>query len=166
MNLMIVSGGQTGVDRAALTWAMRRGFLHGGWCPRSRWSEDGPIPHKFHLKETPSRAAGERTLWNVRDSDATVIITMKEFLSGGTARTARFCNELSRPVVLLSSAVFTPREAGAALRHFVLKHRVRRLNVAGPRASEEPGAAAFAHAVLDAAFHTSAQGTAKARAAC
>ncbi|MGH8048750.1 MAG: putative molybdenum carrier protein [Chthoniobacterales bacterium] len=152
MQLTIVSGGQTGVDRAALAWARRNGIPHGGWCPRGRWSESGPIPRIYRLRETRSRAVGERTLWNVRDSDATAILCLHTKLTGGTAQTARFCYDLEKPLLFLSAAIWTPREAGAALRHFIRKNDVHVLNIAGPRASEEPGAAVFTRAVLDHAF--------------
>jgi len=152
MKLTIVSGGQTGVDRTALAWARRNGVAHGGWCPRGRASESGPVPRCYRLRETPSATLEERTLWNVRDSDATVILNLRSRLAGGTAQTARFCYELGKPVLLLSASVWTPREAGAALRHFLAKHRPRRLNIAGPRASQEAGAGKFTRAVLDHAF--------------
>jgi hypothetical protein len=152
MQPTILSGGQTGVDRAALAWARRNGVPHGGWCPAGRWSENGPIPRVYRLRETPSNAVGERTLWNVRDSDATVILSLRVKLTGGTAQTARFCYELEKPLLFLSAATWTPREAGAALRHFIEKHGVRVLNIAGPRASEEPHGGKFTSAVLDHAF--------------
>jgi len=149
MHLTIVSGGQTGVDRTALAWARRHGVPHGGWCPAGRWSEDGPIPRVYKLRETPSRALEERTLWNVRDSDATAILSLRTKLTGGTAQTAKFCYELGKPLLFLSAALWTPREAGAALRYFVAKHSVKALNIAGPRASEEPQVSRFVRSVLD-----------------
>lgn len=152
MKLTILSGGQTGVDRAALSWAVRRGVPHGGWCPGGRRSEDGRIPKEYHLRETPSPDVEERTLWNVRDSDGTAIFSMSEDLTGGTAQTARFCVELGRPLLFLAATVWTVHESALALRHFLGKYRVRRLNVAGPRASEQPEAAKFTRAVLNAAF--------------
>src|SRR5215831_1881733 len=69
----IISGGQTGVDTAGLWFALRNGLLHGGWCPRGRKREDGLIPRRFRLRETPSRGYLQRTQWNVRDSDGTII---------------------------------------------------------------------------------------------
>lgn len=146
-----MSGGQTGADRAALAWAVRHGIPHDGWCPRDRWSESGPIPRRYCLRETPSSGAAERTLWNVRDSDGTVILSMRERLFGGTAQTAKFCIELGKPMIALAATVWTPREAGLVIRHFVHRHGIRRLNIAGPRASEEPDVAKFVKAVLDAA---------------
>ena len=69
----IVSGGQTGADRAALDWAIERGIPHGGWCPRGRRAEDGRIDRRYALRETPAHDYQQRTRWNVRDSDGTLI---------------------------------------------------------------------------------------------
>lgn len=73
--IKIVSGGQTGADRAALDWALAHGVPCGGWCPKGRKAEDGPIDLKYPLKETPSSSYIQRTEWNVRDSDATVVFS-------------------------------------------------------------------------------------------
>ena len=72
--IKIVSGGQTGADRAALDWALHHDVECGGWCPKGRKAEDGTIDPKYPLKETPSVAYIQRTEWNVRDSDATVLV--------------------------------------------------------------------------------------------
>ncbi len=83
----IVSGGQTGADRAALDWAMSRGVPHGGWCPKGRRAEDGPIPARYCLQETEAANYLVRTEQNIVDSDGTVIFTLKAVLSGGSKRT-------------------------------------------------------------------------------
>jgi len=85
---VIISGGQTGVDRGALDAAARLGIAHGGWCPRGRRAEDGEIPERYRLRETPSRRYAQRTAWNVRDSDATLVLIEGD-LAGGTALTVR-----------------------------------------------------------------------------
>lgn len=151
-SIRIVSGGQTGVDRAALAWAVRNHFAHGGWCPRGRKGEWGPIPMRYHLRETPTGTYEQRTLLNVRDSDGTLILSLREGLSAGSAKTARFCLELGKPRVHLAAEILTPREAGLAVRHFVARHHIRTLNIAGPRASEEESVERFVRAVLDEAF--------------
>src|SRR3989442_8006923 len=84
----IVSGGQTGVDRAALDTALALGLTCGGWCPRGRRAEDGPLPARYPLRETPSASYPERTEWNVRDSDGTLVLHHGR-LRGGTALTNR-----------------------------------------------------------------------------
>ena len=85
--LKIISGGQTGARRAALDWAIERGLEHGGWCPRGRRAEDGAVPLHYHLIETPTERWEQRTEWNVRDSDGTVIFTVSETLTGGSLTT-------------------------------------------------------------------------------
>lgn len=78
----IRSGGQTGVDRAALNVAIRLGIPCGGWCPQGRLAEDGRIPLCYPLRETPTAEYAERTMWNVRDSDGTLILTWGEPAGG------------------------------------------------------------------------------------
>lgn len=86
----IISGGQTGADRAALDWAIENNVPHGGWCPKGRRAEDGLIDAKYQLKETPSSHYPQRTEWNVRDSYGTVIFSLAERLSGGSLKTLEF----------------------------------------------------------------------------
>src|SRR4029077_925972 len=93
----IVSGGQTGADRAALDWAIARGIPHGGWCPKGRRAEDGIIAPSYKLHKTPSIHYVERTEWNVRDSDGTIIFTVRTTLSGGSLKTAEFARKYGRP---------------------------------------------------------------------
>lgn len=152
----IVSGGQTGVDRAALDVARRLGIPHGGWCPRGRWAEDGIIPERYQLQETPSPACEERTEWNVRDSDATVIFSISTELTGGSAYTRWVAQKLGKPCLHLARASYPVEEAARRLREFLRNTRVRVLNVAGPRASTEPEAAEYAACVLEQVFGTSA----------
>jgi Circularly permutated YpsA SLOG family len=148
----IVSGGQTGVDRACLSWAIRRGLQHGGWCPQGRRAEDGEIPARYKLRETPSVRPDQRTEWNVRDSDATVIFSQSGKLSGGSRKTWEACKKLRKPVLHLAAETLTATESAIRLRQFVREHSVCKLNAAGPRKSEEAGAGRFARAVLAATF--------------
>lgn len=147
----IISGGQTGADRAALDWAIARGLPHGGWCPAGRLAEDGPIPERYRLRETPDADYAQRTEWNVRDADATVIFSLASELTGGSAQTLEFAQQQGKPVLHLSRALHGP-DAAELLRQFVTHHQVRVLNVAGPRASHEPEIGQFVRNVLDAAF--------------
>ena len=87
--ITLISGGQTGADRAALDFALAANLTHGGWCPRGRLAEDGPIPARYTLRETPSANYLQRTEWNVRDSDGTVVFAVSPCLTGGTKRTAK-----------------------------------------------------------------------------
>ena len=148
----IVSGGQTGVDRAALDVASELGIPCGGWCPKGRKAEDGPLPKDYPLTETPSRKYAERTEWNVRDSDGTLILTIGMPI-GGTALTRTCAERLGKPCLVLNL------DDDAARTETVLawlrEHRIQKLNVAGPRESQQPGiygrAAAFLRELLAAA---------------
>jgi hypothetical protein len=144
----IVSGGQTGVDRAALDTALALGFPCGGWCPRGRLAEDGPIDSRYPLRETPSADYPQRTEWNVRDSDGTLILTRGR-PSGGTAFTIALARRLRRPLLVLDL------ERGpdpAKVPRWVEEKEVAVLNVAGPRESQQPGIREEAYAFLEKAL--------------
>ncbi len=138
----IVSGGQTGVDRAGLDAALALGLAVGGWCPRGRRAEDGVIPACYPLKETASKDYRVRTRLNVRDSDATLILC-RGSLAGGTRLTAAIARRMERPLCIADLSRRTQAPA-AWLRH----HNVRRLNIAGPRESQAPGIGAEARRFL------------------
>lgn len=89
----IISGGQTGADRTALDWAIEHDIPHGGWCPAERRAEDGVIPERYRLQETPAHNYEQRTRWNVHDSDATLIVSLAEELSGGTLATRQWAEK-------------------------------------------------------------------------
>jgi len=148
----IVSGGQTGADRAGLDVAIRWGFPHGGWCPKGRKAEDGNIGGQYQLVETPSSNYLQRTEWNVRDSDATVIFTISSQLSGGSKRTAEFAEKHRKPWIHLAQRSSSYESSALKLRRFVEENGVQVLNVAGTRGSKEPDVWEFAYDTLDAAF--------------
>ncbi len=131
----IVSGGQTGVDRAALDVALEFGLPCGGWCPLGRRAEDGPIPVEYPLRETPKEKYQQRTRWNVRDSDGTLILTIGS-PQGGTELTRKVAERLEKPHLVLDLAETADTRAVA---DWVSKHRIHVLNVAGPRESTQPG---------------------------
>lgn len=131
----ILSGGQTGVDRAALDAALELGMSCGGWCPRGRLAEDSTLPVHYPLKETPSSAYEQRTRWNVRDSDGTLVLHRGN-PSGGTAFTIQVARQMKKPC--LEVDVREAESAGRIL-DWLMKVRVETLNVAGPRESGEPG---------------------------
>jgi hypothetical protein len=145
----IVSGGQTGVDRAALDVAIARGVPHGGWCPRGRRAEDGRIPDRYALREHDSPTYADRTDQNVVDSDATLVLTIGP-PQGGTALTVQLAARHRRPCLVVDlEDPTTPASVGAWLG----AHDVRILNVAGPRESTRPGihdeAAAYLERMID-----------------
>lgn len=132
MVLKIVSGGQTGVDRAALDVALENDIACGGWCPKGRMAEDGIIDTKYPLVETESPSVSQRTEFNVRDSDGTLILSWGP-MSGGTLKTAAIATRLKRPLLVVN---LTENRETLPVETWVEKHHIRVLNVAGPRASE------------------------------
>jgi hypothetical protein len=147
----IVSGGQTGAARAALDFALERNIPHGGWCPKGRQTEDGPIPPSYALEETLKAGYLECTEWNVRDSDGTVIFTLAAELSGGSKRTVGFAALHNKPCYHLSQTSGV-EVCVAQLKEAVERHEILTLNVTGPRDSEDPGIAAFVRSVLTLAL--------------
>jgi hypothetical protein len=131
----IVSGGQTGVDRAALDVALELGYPCGGWCPAGRRAEDGVIPERYPLKETPWWGYPQRTEWNVRDSDGTLILT-----AGSSDRGSTLTKELAEKRGKPCLVVDLTREADAGkVREWIREHGIAVLNVAGPRESSAQG---------------------------
>lgn len=131
----IISGGQTGVDRASLDVAFEHGIKCGGWCPAGRFDEFGKIPDHYPIQELQGGGFTERTLQNVKDSDGTVVVYSGE-LYGGTEQTVRFCVELKRPHQLIDASKFSAEDAAKLITDFVRKNKIGILNVAGPRRSE------------------------------
>ena len=128
----LVSGGQTGVDRAVLDLALEVGIPCSGWCPRGRWAEDGPLDERYPLRETPLVRVVQRTLWNMRDSDATLVLARQRPRGGSAILTAQA--GINRPrLVVDPGAARAPRQVAA----WLCRHQVRLLNVGGPRASED-----------------------------
>ncbi|MCK5431616.1 MAG: putative molybdenum carrier protein [Gammaproteobacteria bacterium] len=136
LKLKIISGGQTGVDRAALDAALESGISAGGWCPQGREAEDGPIAEKYPLQELTDGSYKERTLKNVQESDATVIIYF-ETISGGTEETLSFCLKEKKPYLLIDGSDFNEEGASKRIKQFINGNQISLLNVAGPRASKE-----------------------------
>ncbi|MGD0349782.1 MAG: putative molybdenum carrier protein [Verrucomicrobiota bacterium] len=149
--IKIISGGQTGVDRAALDFAIQHGYEHGGWCPQDRLAEDGLIPPIYRLRETDSPEYDERTEKNVLDSDATLIVARKRELSGGTAFTKTCAEQYGRPVMVVCERDGVLQGAGV-LSQFLRQHCVRTLNIAGPRESQAPGIGKFVMELLETAL--------------
>jgi hypothetical protein len=144
----IISGGQTGVDRAALDVALKHGIECGGWCPTGRLDEFGRIPALYPVQELEAGGFGERTLQNVKDSDGTLIIYPGK-LGGGTEQTIRFCVKLQRPHELIDASKFSAEDAAKLIAGFVRNHKMDILNVAGPRQSEWPEGYDYTFHALD-----------------
>lgn len=145
----IVSGGQTGVDRAALDAALAAGVPCGGWCPSGRRAEDGAIPGRYPLAEADGPGYRLRTRLNVRDSDGTLVLA-DGAIEGGTAYTVRCAEASGRPVLLIDLADGAdPARTADSVLAWASANGVRVLNVAGPRESARPGIGAAARRVLD-----------------
>lgn len=153
----IISGGQTGADRAALDVALELHLATGGWVPRGRRAEDGVVPERYQgLVETDSAAYECRTELNVRDADATVIFAFGP-LTGGSARTATLARSLGKPVLVLDLEHRSEDLAIAQLRAWFAQTRPKVLNVAGPRLSAEPRIAEATASVLRQALRPADQ---------
>lgn len=133
----IISGGQTGADRAALDAAIALGIPHGGWVPRGRAAEDGRLPDKYELQEMPSKSYPERTEQNVIDSDGTIIISHGD-LTGGSALTMRLAKEHNRPCAHIDLDKVSITEAVKFISSWLVLFKIETLNVAGSRASKHP----------------------------
>jgi Circularly permutated YpsA SLOG family len=155
--MKIISGGQTGVDRAALDTAIALGFAYGGWCPRGGWAEDlrtppGLLARYPLLRETPSKDPASRTRWNVRDSDRTLILHDARGLaaSRGTALTLRLAEQYDKPHLVVD---VDQADAADRIAEWLANAKgAIVLNVAGPRESGAPGIYEKTRAALGRAF--------------
>ena len=144
----IISGGQTGVDRAALDVALALKIPCGGWCPNGRLAEDGPLDPKYPLKETPDSTYSQRTKWNVRDSDGTLILYRND-LSGGTSLTVKLATQYRKPHLILD---LSQHPSPTTFLRWSQKNPIEILNVAGPRESGALGIHNQASIFLRTAF--------------
>lgn len=149
--LKIISGGQSGVDRAALDAALKFNIPCGGWCPEGRKAEDGTIPDHYPLIALKGAGYTRRTKQNVIDSDGTVIIYF-DSLSGGTENTLMFCLQNKKPYLLIDGTELSPLRSAKRIRRFIDKYSISNLNIAGPRASEETLAYPFVRQTLTLLF--------------
>jgi len=136
VGLKIISGGQSGADRAALDAALKMNIPCGGWCPEDRAAEDGPIDAKYPLTPAPGAGHRERTRLNVRDSDGTVIFSFGP-LRGGSLSTLQECRELKKPHLVIDGHEISTEDAAKSLSDLVQNRGIRVLNVAGLRTSED-----------------------------
>jgi hypothetical protein len=132
----IISGGQTGADRAALDWAIKNQVAHGGWCPQGRKAEDGIIAPYYALEETPSEDYAQRTEWNIRDSEGTVIFSIYENLSGGSLLTKSIAKQQDKPYIHIYQERVEENQT-VGFYDFLKNFNIQILNVAGVRASED-----------------------------
>lgn len=131
----VISGGQTGVDRAALDAALELGIAIGGWCPKGRRAEDGPIHSRYPLQETATDDYAERTERNVLEADGTLIL-FRDGIAGGTALTVTLARMAKKPLFLLDLSLL--EDIGPVI-EWIAVEGIQVLNVAGPRESQAPG---------------------------
>ena len=143
----IISGGQTGVDRAALDAALAADFPCGGWCPADRSAEDGPIPERYPMSLFTEGGYRLRTLRNVQLSDGTAIL-FSQSLSGGTKLARDMCIREKKPFIVLDATQISVERAVKAVVRFIGENEIQTMNVAGPRASGWPAGYEFALAVV------------------
>lgn len=151
----VISGGQTGVDRAALKIAKELGIPHGGWCPYKRNAEDGIVPLEYQLEELLAPTAEEnldpdatyksRTKLNVQNSDGTLVI-LKNHAIGGTAYTIKMAKELNKPYFIIN--IRDNPKITDVVATWIIKNNLRTLNIAGPRETQEPGIYEAAYNIL------------------
>ena len=156
--LVIVAGGQTGVDRGAHKGARAMGVTGAGWCPAGRRAEDGVIPEWYPVQALPGAGPLQSTLKNVLDSDATALIGFGA-LAPGTVRVVEFCRKYRKPLIILDGEAMGATDAGEAVAAFVIQHGVARLNVTGPSARREPRGHDYAHAMVSALIQSLQTGT-------
>ena len=133
----IISGGQTGADRAALDFAIKNNIPHGGWVPEGRKTEEGRLPDRYQLQEMPTDDYSKRTEKNILDSDGTLIVS-HGFLTGGSALTREFSNKHNKPWIHLDMNVISIDTAAESLRSWIIRSEIKVLNVAGSRGSKDP----------------------------
>lgn len=159
MPAKLYSGGQTGADRAGLDYGIAQSIEIGGFCPKGRRAEDGPIPAKYPLRETATPHYDERTIKNVAFSSATVIFNRERRLSPGTALTLNAAKTHHKPVLLCTGLTFGEQalhEQSHLLLDWLVEQQPKILNVAGNRESTQPGIYAFVFACLQRTYQLAA----------
>jgi hypothetical protein len=147
----IISGGQTGADRAALDFAIDHNIPYDGWLPKGRTTEDGTLSYKYHLQEMPTGDYSKRTEKNVLDSDGTVIVS-NGFLTGGSAVTREYAIEHKKPWIHLDMKELPMKEAAEKMISWLTENEIKVLNVAGARAGKDPAIYDIVWRLLEAAL--------------
>ncbi len=148
----IISGGQTGADQAALDAAIKLDIPHGGWIPRGRLTENGPLPEKYGLRETRSSSYPERTEKNVQQADGTVIISRGP-LTGGSEYTRQMAVKHARPWLHINLEKTSAFQAASAINEWIKLNKIETLNVAGPRASKDPKIYREVFGIIESVFY-------------
>lgn len=158
----IISGGQTGVDQAALDAAINLGIPHGGWVPKGRKTEDGPLPDKYTMKETPTASYSQRTEQNVINSDGTLIIS-RGSLTEGSEYTRKMSMKHNRPWLNIELNKNSKFHAAEIVVTWIIENNIKVLNVAGPRASKDPEIYVDALNLIESVYYLSLVKDSKSR---
>ena len=148
----IISGGQTGADQAAIDVAINLGIPYGGWLPRGRKTEKGPLPGKYLLQELPDSSYSKRTEKNVIASDGTLIISHGQ-LTGGSELTRIIAEKNDRPCLHIDLKKTIVFKAAEQIKSWIETHKIEVLNIAGPRESNDPKIYKAAGDVLETVLH-------------
>ena len=146
----IISGGQSGADRAALDFALKYYKPHGGWIPKGRIAEDGPLPDKYQLQEMPTSSYPKRTEQNVIDSDGTLIFSRGK-PTGGNEYTRKMVLKHKKQLIHIDLNLKTSYDAAYEILSTIEFYHIKILNVAGPRASKDPAIYNDVFKILDMA---------------
>jgi hypothetical protein len=133
----IISGGQTGADRAALDFAIKHKISYGGWVPKGRKAEDGTIPYEYRLQEMPTGKYSKRTEKNILDSDGTLIVS-HGILTGGSALAEELAKLYRKPWIHIDLEAIPYPKAASMIREWIRHNGIKVMNVAGARASKDP----------------------------
>ncbi|MCK4662041.1 MAG: putative molybdenum carrier protein, partial [Bacteroidales bacterium] len=144
----LISGGQTGVDRAALDFALAHQIECGGWCPKGRIAEDGIIPLKYPLTETSGSDYRERTRLNVKNGNGTLIF-INGYMDEGTKLTMDTADDLKKPCFIHDFSKSPEKEK---LLRWLSENKIKTLNIAGPRESNSLGIYGLVYDVLKKIF--------------
>jgi hypothetical protein len=148
----IISGGQTGVDRAALDFAIKFDIPHGGWITKGRIAEDGILDDRYKLQEIPEPSYPRRTLKNILESDGTLIISQGP-LTGGSDYTRKMAISRNKPIFHIDLNQVNAFRAAENIRNWIFDNKIEILNVAGPRKSKDPDIYKNVLNILEAAFY-------------
>lgn len=148
----LISGGQTGADQAALDVAIKIDIPHGGWIPKGRKTEAGILPDKYHLQEMPTSSYPKRTEKNILDSDGTLIFSRGK-LTGGPALTRKLAKQHQKPWLHIDLDKVEETEADSIIAGWIHRNDIQVLNVAGPRASKDPGIHDIVSRILETLFN-------------
>lgn len=157
MIMKIISGGQTGAERAALDVALKLGIPHGGWVPKGRKTDGGILPEKYKLKELKLAGYPSYSGWNVIDSDGTLILSHGK-LMGGSVWPLELTNKHNRPCLHIDLNEMTSEYAVPIIRAWMIKHRLEVLNVTGSRASKDQRIYSKVFKIIEVLYRTTRLG--------